>query len=168
MRLFIVSLLGLVVGIALADCPYASSLGKKTASSYAQRDTSDTFPSAFSARSLTAEGKLGVMFMNRIGPSSSVLYVADADGTNERQLLTGNNSVFEYHASFSPDGEWITFTSERAGDGQSDIYRVRTNGSQLEELVATPSFEDAGMFSDSQNIVSCFGCLAGLDLSNIS
>jgi Tol biopolymer transport system component len=58
------------------------------------------------------------MLMNRIGPSSSALYVANIDGSNERQLL--NNSVFEYHASFSPDGNWITFTSERNGDGNSE------------------------------------------------
>jgi Tol biopolymer transport system component len=88
-------------------------------------------PRASSARLSTAVSKLGVMFMNRIAPSSSVLYVANADGSNERQLLTRNNSVFEYHVSFSPDGEWITFTTEHTGDGQSDIYRVRTDGSEI-------------------------------------
>ncbi|KAM3085248.1 hypothetical protein ACMFMG_003678 [Clarireedia jacksonii] len=85
--------------------------------------------------------------MNRIAPASSVLYVANTDGSNERQLLSSNSTAYDYHASFSPDGQWITFTSERAGDGQSDIYRVRTNGSDLEELVATPSFEDGGVLS---------------------
>jgi hypothetical protein len=58
---------------------------------------------AHSSRGLPAPGKKGVMLMNRIGPSSSTLYVSNADGSNERQLL--NNSVYEYHASFSADGE---------------------------------------------------------------
>jgi hypothetical protein len=33
-----------------------------------------------------------------------------------------SNSGFEYNASFSADGKWIIFTSER--DGSADIYRV--------------------------------------------
>jgi Tol biopolymer transport system component len=135
MQLCMVSLSGLVAGTALAACPYA------------QMPSSDVAPRAFSPHARAAEDKLGVMFMNRIAPSSSVLYVANADGSNERQLLDNGSSVFEYHASFSPDGQWITFTSERAGDGQSDIYRARINGSDLEELVATPAFEDVSVLS---------------------
>ncbi|RDW61993.1 hypothetical protein BP6252_11426 [Coleophoma cylindrospora] len=142
MRSSLVSLLGLLGGFALADCPYA------------QRDVSDMVPRASTTNSSAAAGKLGVMYMNRIAPSVSVLYVANADGSNERQLLAGNSSVFEYHASFSPDGEWITFTSERAGDGQSDIYRVRTNGSDIQQLVATPSFEDAGVLSPDNTLLA--------------
>lgn len=162
MRLSILSLLGLVAGLVLADCPYASTLRKKSTCPYTQ-SRSDTIPKAFSTRSATAEGKVGVMFMNRIAPSSSVLYMANADDSNERQLLTGNNSVYEYHASFSPDGKWITFTSERAGDGQSDIYRVHTNGSGIEQLVATRSFEDAGMSPNPQRTSS--SRLSRLELS---
>jgi len=65
-----------------------------------------------------ASDKKGVFFMNRIAPGISELYIANADGSNERKLL-GNNSDFDYHASFSPDGEWVTFTTERNGDGNS-------------------------------------------------
>ncbi|OBT66013.1 hypothetical protein VE03_03234 [Pseudogymnoascus sp. 23342-1-I1] len=148
MRLSTLSLLGLAVGHALAVCPYASAASKKSACPYAERDVSDVASRAAVSHSAPAgKGKKGVMFMNRIAPSSSVLYLADANGGNERQLLSDSDAAFEYHASFSPDGEWITFTSERAGDGQSDIYRVRADGSELEELVASPSFEDAGVLS---------------------
>src|SRR5207237_7339076 len=55
------------------------------------------------------------MLMNRLGPSAMALYVANADGPGERPLL--NSSGFDYNASFSPDGQWIGFTSERAGPG---------------------------------------------------
>ena len=41
----------------------------------------------------------GVMLMNRIAPSSSELYVANADGTNERKLFA--DSSYDSHASFS-------------------------------------------------------------------
>ncbi|PSN67446.1 TolB, C-terminal domain-containing protein [Corynespora cassiicola Philippines] len=84
--------------------------------------------------------------MNRIGPSSSELYIANADGSDERKLLS-NSSGFDYHASFSPDGKWITFTTERNGDGNADIYRCRSDGSGTEKLIASPSLEDASALS---------------------
>src|SRR5258705_5487428 len=74
----------------------------------------------------------GVMLMNRIAPSTIELFVANADGSGERQLFT--NSDFDYNASFSPDGQWIVFTSERTGYGQADIFRVHPDGSGLERL----------------------------------
>ncbi len=92
-----------------------------------------------------AAGKKGVMLMNRIGPSNSTLYIANADGSDERPLLA--ESAFDYHASFSPDGQWISFTSERNGDGQSDVYRCRADGSDVKPVVATPHVEDVLVLS---------------------
>ncbi|OAF59753.1 hypothetical protein VC83_04042 [Pseudogymnoascus destructans] len=97
------------------------------------RDVSDVVSGASSPSPPATKGKLGVMFMNRIASSSSVLYIADANGSNERQLLSDSDAAFEYHASFSPDGEWITFTKE---------------------LVATPSFEDAGVLSPDGRLLA--------------
>ena len=51
------------------------------------------------------------MLMNRLGPSAMTLYIANGDGSGERPLL--QTSGFDYNASFSPDGRWIVFTSER-------------------------------------------------------
>lgn len=100
-----------------------------------------SIPMVHSARGLPATGKKGVLLMNRIAPSISDLYVANADGTGERKLL-GNSSAFEYHATWSPDGQWISFTTERNGDGNSDVYRVRADGTGLEPLLTTPAMED--------------------------
>ncbi|SLN26782.1 translocation protein TolB [Aquimixticola soesokkakensis] len=85
-------------------------------------------------------GKKGVMLMNRIGPSSSILYISNADGSDERALFEASD--FDYHASFSPDGAWITFTSERNGDGNADVFRCRPDGSDVHPVVATPAVED--------------------------
>lgn len=90
-------------------------------------------------------GKKGVMLMNRIGPSGATLFIANADGSDERPLLADGG--VDYHASFSPDGEWITFTTERNGDGQSDVYRCRVDGSDVQPVVGTPSLEDALVLS---------------------
>lgn len=86
-----------------------------------------------------------VMLMNRIGPSKSELYVANADGTAEHKLLP--TSGFDYHASYSYDGKWIVFTSERSGYGQADIYRVHADGTGLERLTVDPALDDQGVLS---------------------
>jgi dipeptidyl aminopeptidase/acylaminoacyl peptidase len=94
----------------------------------------------------------GVMLMNRIGPSASTLYVSNADGSNEHPLLA--TSGFDYHASYSPDGRWIVFTSERNGLGQADIYRVRSEGTGLERLTDSPALDDQAALSPDASKVA--------------
>jgi Tol biopolymer transport system component len=77
------------------------------------------------------------------GPSAAQLFIANADGTGERKLLS--TTEFDYSPSFSPDGKWIVFTSER--DGSADIYRVHLDGSGLERLTNDPSFDDQAVLS---------------------
>src|SRR5262245_29676027 len=89
--------------------------------------------------------KKGIMLMNRIGPSSAELYMANADGTGERKFL--QDSVFEYNACFSPDGQSVLFTSERNGSGQSDVFRARLDGTRIEPLVTGPAVDDAAVLS---------------------
>lgn len=96
------------------------------------------------AGSGTAEKK-GVFLMNRIGPSNSSLWVADALTGEERPLLDAPR--FDYHGSISHDGQWVSFTSERNGDGNADIFRCRIDGSDLQPVVETPSVEDVLVIS---------------------
>ncbi|PWY96080.1 tricorn protease N-terminal domain-containing protein [Aspergillus sclerotioniger CBS 115572] len=131
---------------AAASCPYASMT------------RGDDTPSNIVPRGTPVAGKKGVMLMNRIAPAISELYVSNADGSNAR-LLLGNASTFDYHAQWSPDGEWIVFTSERAGDGQSDLYRVRPDGTDLQPISTTPAVEDAGVISPNGSLVAFAGTL---------
>jgi Tol biopolymer transport system component len=85
------------------------------------------------------------MLMNRIGPSASELFVANADGTNEHRLF--QKSGFDYHASYSADGKWVVFTSERNGFGQADIYRVHPDGTGVEQLTNDPALDDQAVLS---------------------
>jgi hypothetical protein len=55
----------------------------------------------FAARVLSAPRR--VMLMNRIGPSTIELLLANADGSGEREPFT--NSDFDYDASFSVDDD---------------------------------------------------------------
>ncbi|KAG9228371.1 hypothetical protein BJ875DRAFT_527241 [Amylocarpus encephaloides] len=128
---------GLTASLALAtECPYLKQERDVSAASITHQHVSHA----------PAEGKKGVMLMNRIAPSQSTLYITNADGTNERQLLN-TTRTFDYHASFSPDGQWITFTSEREGDGNSDLYRVHPDGTGLKKVLATSSVEDGLVLS---------------------
>ena len=100
-------------------------------------------------RSKVSATSKGVMLMNRIGPTSSQLYIANADGTEEHAIL--NDSTLDYHASFSSDGNWLVFTSERAGAGQADIYKVRPDGTGLEQLTNDPALDDQASISPDGN-----------------
>ena len=93
-----------------------------------------------------------VMLMNRIGPSTSTLFVANADGSGERPLLP--SSGFDYHASVSTDGRWVVFTSELNGLGQADLYRVHPDGTGLERLTDSPALDDQGVLSPDGRTVA--------------
>ncbi len=83
------------------------------------------------------------VLFNRFQAPVMTLHIADADGKGERALLATPD--LDYSPSFSSDGQWIVFTSER--DGQSEIYRVRPDGSGLERLTDHPAFDDQGSLS---------------------
>ena len=85
------------------------------------------------------------MLMNRIAPSSSDLYTANADGSSERKFL--DTPTFDYNATFAADGQSVVFTSERNGDGNSDVFRCRIDGTGIQPLVTGPAVDDAAVLS---------------------
>jgi Tol biopolymer transport system component len=93
-----------------------------------------------------------VLLFNRIGPTQSELYVANADGSGEHKLI--GSTGFDYNARFSYDGKWLVFTSEREGRGQSDIYRVRADGTGLERLTDNPAVDDQPSMSPDDGSVA--------------
>jgi Tol biopolymer transport system component len=101
---------------------------------------------------LPVQAQKKVMLMNRLGPTDSVLYMANANGTGERPLMAA--SGFDYDSSFSADGKWIVFTSERNGFGEADIYRVHPDGSGLERLTDDPAMDDQGVLSPDGTILA--------------
>ena len=90
------------------------------------------------------------ILFNRIGPYEASLFVSRADGSEERPLL--KSPGLDYSPAWSPDGQWILFTSER--NGSADLYRVRLDGTALERLTDDPAYDDQGAFSpDGRQIV---------------
>src|SRR5260370_6043702 len=76
-------------------------------------------------------------------PIRTNIFIANSDGDNPRPLL-GKPDV-DFNPSFSRDGVWIVFTSQRSGS--ADIYRVHPDGSGLERLTDAPAFDDQGVLS---------------------
>jgi TolB protein len=88
------------------------------------------------------EGDYKIAFAS-FAPLNLDIFVADADGMNAKPLLAHPDQ--DYNASFSRDGKWVVFTSER--DGSADIYRTHQDGSGLERLTDDPAFDDQAALS---------------------
>jgi Tol biopolymer transport system component len=84
-----------------------------------------------------------------MGPLNADVFIADADGSSAKPLLP--HAGFDGNASFSSDGRWVVFTSER--DGSYDIYRAHPDASGLERLVDDPAYDDqAAMSPDGSSL----------------
>lgn len=59
------------------------------------------------------------------------VFIINVDGTNLRQLTDGGNNKAP---AFSPDGLWLTFTSEMDEDGDNEIFIMRVDGSDVRQL----------------------------------
>jgi len=83
-------------------------------------------------------------------PGQLGLFIAAADGTDERPLLAARDA--DYDAAWAPDGASLVFTSER--DGSADLYRVAADGSGLVRLTESPAYDDQAAFSpDGKQLV---------------
>ena len=76
-------------------------------------------------------------------PNNTDIFIADRDGTRVRALVP--DPALDYNPSFSPDGRWIIFTSQRSGSAR--IYRAHPDGSGAEALTDGPAFADQGTLS---------------------
>lgn len=90
------------------------------------------------------------ILLAHLGPSQATLFIANADGSAERPLTQPGS--LNYDPAWSPKGDWLAFTSERAGS--ADIYRMHPDGSGVERLTDSPAFDDQASFSpDGSHIV---------------
>jgi TolB protein len=102
------------------------------------------------AATVRGSGASHRIVFTRIAPAQMRLFISRADGTEERPLLPATS--LDYNPAWSPDGQWIAFTSER--NGSADLYRVRPDGTGLERLTDSPAFDDQAAFSpDGSEVV---------------
>jgi Tol biopolymer transport system component len=82
-----------------------------------------------------------------VRPTQLELYVANADGTDARQVTYLNAAAFAPY--FTPDGNRVLFSSNTgdASGREFDIWAVNIDGTQLERITKTPGFDGFPMFS---------------------
>jgi TolB protein len=117
---------------------------------------------------LLTAGEPARLLFTRVGPTRIGLFLASVNNSNERALLPADS--LDYNPSFSADGKWVVFTSERTGS--ADIYRVHADGSGLERLTDDPAFDDqAALSPDGSTLVFVStreGSFANLWLQDLS
>ncbi len=82
-------------------------------------------------------GASGESLTDQVAPSrndDAEIHVMRSDGTVETQLT--DNHAFDINPAWSPDGQLIAFTSDRAGAQQ--IYVMRPNGGEQRKLTDDP------------------------------
>jgi len=85
-------------------------------------------------------------------PQGAELYIADLDGSNVIRLT--NNKWYEAEVSVSPDGKWLVFG--RQIDGKMDLWRMRPDGSDEEQITFTDEWQEGAPFylPDSKTILT--------------
>ncbi len=84
-------------------------------------------------------------------PTGAELYSCKLDGSDLKRLT--HNEVYDAEVSVSPDGRWILFGRQIAG--QMDLWRMRPDGSEEFQITHTPDWQEGGAFylPDSQHII---------------
>ena len=90
-----------------------------------------------------------ILFLH-LAPTQAALFISNADGSGERPLMQSGS--LDYNPAWSPKGDWVVFTSERAGS--ADLYRIHPDGTGLDRLTDDPAYDDQAAFSpDGKQIV---------------
>jgi len=93
------------------------------------------------------DGKLLAISAWAESKPSSHVWVANADGTNPRQITPNGPS---YYHTWSPDGRWLVYTGKRSdetGKVNWDIFRISADGGAEQRLTTHAAYDDGADFS---------------------
>ena len=104
--------------------------------------------------------------------SSGSIWVANGDGTNPKKVIDDNSEMIRL--CWSPDGESILFSSRRENKKQSEIFRVKLDGTALQKVATDKKLSLVGpsMSPDGRYlVVTAYGnapeaSILLMDLSN--
>ncbi len=126
--------------LALGSALSSSGASSAAADSGRGFEIADYYSSAFvGGPALSPDGEEVVFSVRRYDldqeESWSNLWRIRSDGTGLQQLTFGRQN--DGSASFSKDGQWIYFSSDR-GDAGTEIYRISTRGGEAQAVTDTP------------------------------
>jgi Tol biopolymer transport system component len=84
------------------------------------------------------DGQYIVFVSNRVSTDDEDIYIMRADGTDARLLTLdqyGDNGASDMNPSWSRDGLWIAFSSDREGPG-FQIYVISTDGTRIFQVTS--------------------------------
>ncbi len=107
-------------------------------------ETPEPLPTpAFVVAGAFGGGGSRIAFQSQQGGGTWTIWTMDLDGRDRVQLT--DDSGNDIRPRWSPDGEWITFTSDR--DGGEDMWMVRPDGTELQKLTTNPLADFTGAWS---------------------
>lgn len=95
------------------------------------------------------------------------LFVWSRSSATSRRVATGGDSLFP---SFSKDGSWILFSSNRDGSGDTpwDLYQVPAAGGTVERITTTPDVSEFGAcYNEARTLISTVGLGPDPDLNGV-
>jgi len=100
-----------------------------------KRSIAANFKGSNSAPSWAPDGRRLAVVLTKDGGQSQI-YTLNADGSNVRRLMSSPG--IDTEPVWSPDGQWIYFTSDRGGSPQ--IYRVPSSGGNAQRVTFEGSY----------------------------
>ncbi len=90
------------------------------------------------------DGRL-IVFQRHIRGNDWDLFTMRPDGTHVRRITSGAAS--DTDASFSPDGRWIVYSSDRGGLGRANLFVVRARGGPPRRVTRQRFYDGAPSWS---------------------
>jgi len=83
-------------------------------------------------------------------PQGAEIYSCNLDGSDVTRLT--NNKCYDAEIAASPDGKCLLFT--RQIDGKLDLWKMRSDGSEQQQITFTPEWQEGGaFFVDNETII---------------